>query len=45
MFFSPSQEHKRNIMSNWTFIRETVTLTLLFGMCYGLAVFGYAWGL
>jgi hypothetical protein len=35
----------RNIMSDWTFIRETVTLTLLFGACYGLAVFGYALGL
>jgi len=45
MFFSFQKERRRNIMSNWTFIRETVTLTLLFGMCYGLAVFGYAWGL
>jgi len=45
MFSSLQKEHRRNIMSNWTFIRETVTLTLLFGMCYGLAVFGYAWGL
>jgi len=35
----------RNIMSDWTFIRETVTLTLLFGACYGLAVVGYGWGL
>jgi len=45
MFSSVQKERRRNIMSNWTFIRETVTLTLLFGMCYGLAVFGYAWGL
>jgi hypothetical protein len=32
-------------MSDWAFIRETLTLTMLFGTCYVLALFGYAWGL
>ena len=32
-------------MRDWTFIRETVTLTLLFGTCYALTLVGYGWGL